>query len=117
MAAISVSFVLVFSIQWLRVKHYELFLVLHIILALMTLVCLFYHTKISDGEYDGFLWPCVAFWAVDRVCRIARVLYSVVGNGMQNATVEFSKEDEIVRIDVTEIFRPKKLSGGVHVFL
>lgn len=111
------SFVLVFSIQWLRVKHYELFLVLHIILALMTLVCLFYHTKISDGEYDGFLWPCVAFWAVDRVCRIARVLYSVVGNGMQNATVEFSKEDQIVRIDVTEIFRPKKLSGGVHVFL
>lgn len=113
------SLLLVFSILWLRVKCYDLFLIMHIALALVILVCLFYHTKIFLGEFDGFLWPCVAFWAFDRVCRIARVLAFLIKTKMTKISVGYSKEDEIIRIDVTNIFFELKwtASGGTHFFL
>lgn len=92
---------------------------MHIALALAILVCLFYHTEIFLGEYDGFLWPCVAFWAFDRLCRIARVLLSLIKIKTTKALVDYSKEDEIIRIDVTNIFckLPQAALGGTHFFL
>lgn len=116
-AVIAMSLVLVFSMLWIRVKYYDVFLLLHIGLALMVLVNLFYHTKIFLGEFDWFLWPCVIFWTFDRVCRIARIAYSFVRSKRSQALAQFSDEDNIIRIDVTDIFSSRNVAGGVHFFL
>ena len=99
-------------------RYYDIFLILHILLALGVLVTLFYHTKIFEGEFDGFLWPCVAFWVFDRTCRIGRVLYFTFRRGkLAKATVEYSEEDEIMRIDVTDVLKGLHCQGGLHFFL
>lgn len=95
-ATIMMCFILAFSIRWIRVKSYDLFLITDILLALVTLVTLFYHTSERfSGEYDYFLWACVAFWSFDRVCRIGRVLFFLAGGKMKSAMVNFSDEDEV----------------------
>ncbi|KAL8735049.1 MAG: hypothetical protein Q9181_002971 [Wetmoreana brouardii] len=38
-------------------------------------------------------------------------------SGMTEATVDFSEEDQMIRIDVSDIFCPRRTSGGVHFFL
>ena len=111
-------FILGFSIRLIRVKSYDFFLITHILLALGTLVTLFYHTSERfSGEYDYFLWPCVAFWAFDRLCRIGRVCYFSVSGELKKSMVTFSDEDEVIRVDVTGIFRNRRISGGSHFFL
>ena len=50
------------SIRPIREKCYEIFLIVHIGFALACIVLLFYHVKIFDGEYDAWLWACVACW-------------------------------------------------------
>ena len=109
--------ILPFSIWWLRVKHYDLFLITHIMLALITLVCLFYHTKIFEGQFDGFLWPCVVFWVFDRVCRIGRVVYFAFRGQSAQTTVTCSAEEDIMRIDVTDILHKQKIAEKTHFFL
>jgi hypothetical protein len=37
-ATVTMSFLLLFSISWLRIKFYEIFLILHIVLSVVTLV-------------------------------------------------------------------------------
>jgi hypothetical protein len=51
-----------FSVRKVREKAYEVFLLMHIALALPTLVLLFCHVAIFEGSYDGWLWACVAVW-------------------------------------------------------
>ena len=36
---------------------------------------------------------------------------------MTRAMVTFSNEDEVIRVDVTSIFRNRSISGGSHFFL
>ena len=110
-------FIIGFSARWVRVRSYDFFLITHILLALVTLVTLFYHTDRFNGEYDYFLWPCVAFWSFDRACRIGRVLYFHIGSEMRKSMVSFSDEDEVIRVDVTSIFRNRSVSGGSHFFM
>jgi hypothetical protein len=106
------------SIPWLRARAYEFFLIAHIVLALVTLVNLFYHTKIFNGEFDGFLWPCVAFWVFDRLCRIVRTTYMLCKGGLsKHAVVEYEADAQLIRIDVTDIMRAVKPATGSSFFL
>ncbi|TVY91322.1 putative ferric reductase transmembrane component [Lachnellula willkommii] len=72
---ITMSLILVFSSSFLRQKSYELFLVIHIVLALVTLIGLFFHTKIFTGEFEPYLYPIVAIWCFDRLLRLLRQLH------------------------------------------
>ena len=54
--------ILPLSIEPIRRKVYEFFLATHFVLALFTIVLLFYHVKVMDGEYDIYLWVCVGVW-------------------------------------------------------
>ena len=110
-------FIIGSSARWVRVKSYDFFLIIHILLALVTLVTLFYHTDRFNGEYDYFLWPCVAFWSFDRACRIGRVIYFHVGSETRKSMVTFSDEDEVIRVDVTDTFRNRSVPGGSHFFM
>ncbi|KAF2760469.1 hypothetical protein EJ05DRAFT_285911 [Pseudovirgaria hyperparasitica] len=116
-ATTAMSLVLVFSIMFLRIRWYDFFLVLHIVLSIVTLVNLFYHTKIFNGEYNGFLWPCVAFWAFDRAVRIARVCFHWAFAATLKAPLEYDTEGNILRIDVTNVFSRIAPQGGAYYFL
>ena len=61
-ATVTMCAVLPFSIQPLRRTLYEAFLAIHVVLAIVMVVLLFYHVSIMDGEYDIFLWFCVGVW-------------------------------------------------------
>lgn len=111
------SLILGFSVMYLRVKFYDFFLIVHIALSVITLVNLFKHTKIFGTEYDGFLWPCVAFWTFDRLCRIGRVAYYAATASSMKAPVEFDQESHILRVDVTSVFERTKPAGGEYFFL
>ncbi|EXJ78504.1 hypothetical protein A1O1_08905 [Capronia coronata CBS 617.96] len=85
MATVTMSLLLLFSSIHLRRHSYEIFLLLHTVLSVVTIVGLFHHTAIFQGEYDPYLWPVVAIWLFDRVARIVRLAYC-------NLHVRFSKE-------------------------
>ncbi|WWD21807.1 hypothetical protein CI109_106295 [Kwoniella shandongensis] len=61
-ATICMSLLLPLSIRAIRQRFYEFFLISHILLALGSLVGCFYHVKIWDGDYDGWMWACTAIW-------------------------------------------------------
>ncbi|KAK4149021.1 fcd1ed96-f99e-4d28-9e70-49d2afc1fed5 [Chaetomidium leptoderma] len=61
-----------------RIRFYELFLVLHIVLVVLSLVGCWYHLVPHFGfdyGYQVWLYLCFAFWAADRLARLARVAY------------------------------------------
>jgi len=106
------------SVVWLRVRWYEVFLIVHIVLALVTLVTLFYHTWIFPYKiYDPFLWPCVAFWVFDRFVRLMRAGITFLGSPQGKATVEYDEAADIVRVDVTKIVDKWRPGGGAHFFV
>ena len=53
----------------------------------------------------------------DRVCRIGRVLYFAIRGKRARVVVDCPTEEEIMRIDATDILRRNKIAGGVHFFL
>ncbi|KAH8083038.1 ferric reductase like transmembrane component-domain-containing protein [Filobasidium floriforme] len=73
-ATICMSLMIPLSLRKFRGIAYEAFLVIHISLAVMTLVAMFYHVKIMEGEYNAYLWICVGLWSAERVIRIVRIL-------------------------------------------
>ncbi|KIW68679.1 hypothetical protein PV04_04606 [Phialophora macrospora] len=123
MATIAMSLLVLFSFMWFRVRSYELFLLIHIALSIVTLVGLFYHTKIFEGEYDGYLWPPVAIWCFDRAARLVRWAYcnvhvtrssSVVGT---KAIASYDKAANFIRLEVVPGSRMLKPGPGQHYFL
>ncbi|WWC68648.1 uncharacterized protein I206_102579 [Kwoniella pini CBS 10737] len=72
-ATIVMSLLIPFSIRPFREKFYEAFLIIHICLALVTLVACWYHVQIWDGQYDPWIWASVGVWAMDRFIRVIRV--------------------------------------------
>lgn len=116
-AVICMSLMIGFSFRFFRVRWYDLFLLVHILLSLVVLVTLFFHVKIFTGEYDGFLWACVAFWVFDRVLRVARVVYSALRARSNYARGEYSPEEDLVRLDVTDMLADRKPSSLSFFFL
>ncbi|KAF8076261.1 FAD-binding domain-containing protein [Lyophyllum atratum] len=82
------------------VRHYafEFFLVCHIVLIAIFLICGYFHAREQDCGF--YIWPALMLWALDRVLRLARVLYNnrvwTRANPEHSlATVELLAEDTI----------------------
>ncbi|CAH2351127.1 ferric reductase transmembrane component 4 [[Candida] railenensis] len=63
----------ILSILYLRRNWYEIFLLVHIILAVFFVVGTWYH--VIDLGYLEFLYASVAVWAFDRLVRVARLIH------------------------------------------
>lgn len=95
-----VSMVIVSSL-WFRRKSYEVFLIMHIILAVFVIAGSWYHVELLFSRrwgYEFWLYATCAVWFFDRGARVARILK----NGMRRAEITQVTED-IVRIDVKGI--------------
>ncbi|KEF58795.1 uncharacterized protein A1O9_03638 [Exophiala aquamarina CBS 119918] len=123
MATVTMSFLLVLSSAWLRERFYEIFLLIHIVLSVVTIVGLFYHTRIFEGEYDPYLWPLVAIWVFDRVARLVRLAYcnlhlrlsdNVVGTKTE---ASYDQDANLIRLEVTPGSRMLKARAGQHYYL
>ncbi len=97
------------SLLMFRRRNYELFLLVHIILAAIFLAGGWLH--VADDDMQPFYYAAVAAWCFDRALRLARL----AAFGVQTATVEL-KSNETLRVTVP---RPKywKPFPGCHAFI
>ncbi|USP76285.1 ferric reductase-like transmembrane component [Curvularia clavata] len=88
---------LILSLLYFRRIAYEVFLIVHIILAVFVIVGCWYHVILRWGYnfYDNWLYAAIAVWFFDRAVRVLRVLK----NGMRYADVT-EVGDGYVRVDI-----------------
>ncbi|KAL1890514.1 hypothetical protein Sste5346_008182 [Sporothrix stenoceras] len=131
-ATVVMSFLIIFSFSYFRAKLYENFLIVHIVLSVLLLVFLYYHTAIFDLEdynYPFILTACV-IWGFDRFVRLVRQLYinlhvrrNTVGNGKggriqtTKATVTYHEAANILTVDVVPGNAKIFPGPGQHYFL
>ncbi|KFY92796.1 hypothetical protein V498_04766 [Pseudogymnoascus sp. VKM F-4517 (FW-2822)] len=74
------------------------------------------HTKIFDKAYDGYLWPLVMIWVLDRLLRIIRQVYCNIHVNRSldilqtMSTATYSREADLIRLEVvpgSESLKPK----------
>ncbi|KAJ7185905.1 ferric reductase NAD binding domain-containing protein [Mycena filopes] len=73
MAVSSLTLLCVFSVRPLRSRGYELFLVAHLLIALIALGGAFYHA--DNNGFGYFLWPSLLVWGLDRLLRFIRIFF------------------------------------------
>ncbi|TFB00153.1 Ferric reductase transmembrane component 3 [Trichoderma ghanense] len=120
-ATISMSVIVFFSFSWFRRKIYESFLLIHIVLSVVVIVALFYHTSIFDGQYDPYLWPLVAIWSFDRFLRIVRVVYCNLRVRLRKtrlqrstAAIAYDQDANIITVQINTHVKP---GPGQHYYL
>jgi predicted ferric reductase len=91
---------LVLSVLYFRRIAYEVFLIIHIVLAVLVIVGCWYHVILMWGYnfYDNWLYAAIAVWFFDRGIRVLRVLK----NGMRYANVT-EIGNNYVRVDVPNV--------------
>lgn len=95
------------STLYIRKNHYELFLIMHVVLAVLILLGCWYHITgwyVSMGlsypdtsGYEVWLYIAFAVWGFDRVVRVGRVLSSGV---RRSVVTELGTNGEYVRVDI-----------------
>ncbi|KAI0386183.1 ferric reductase NAD binding domain-containing protein [Hypomontagnella monticulosa] len=98
-----------------RHAYYELFKILHIVLAAVAIVGLWYHLQMAETATLKFLFGVVALWAGDRFIRIVRVVYHNFGRGGTKTLVE-ALPGNAVRVTVN-MARPWTFRPGQHAYL
>ncbi|KAI0531860.1 ferric reductase like transmembrane component-domain-containing protein [Xylaria digitata] len=115
---IALSLATAFAILPLRITLYELFLAIHIVLIILSLIACWYHLVPHFGfkyGYQVWLYICFAFWSADRLARLARIAYYNCP-GDAKAIVEAIPGCNILQVTVF----PRVIRGigpGQHTFL
>jgi predicted ferric reductase len=88
---------LVLSVLYFRRIAYEVFLIIHIVLAVFVIAGCWYHVVLKWGYnfYDNWLYAAISVWFFDRAVRVLRVLK----NGMRYSHVT-EIGNNYVRVDV-----------------
>lgn len=100
---------------YIRANHYELFLLSHIVLSVLTVVGCWYHAYDLYGLLGGdvyWVYAVSAVWAFDRTVRIARI--GIVGP-KRSIVTELGGASDYVRVDVPDI-RWNRIPGR-HAYL
>lgn len=105
---------LVASGLYVRCWSYEIFLIMHILLAILIIISSWYHVNIRfqrQWGYEMWLYAACAVWVFDRLARVLRILKT----GMRRAKVT-DIGDGIVRIDVEGVRWVPAPGQHVYVF-
>ncbi|KAJ6148790.1 hypothetical protein N7497_010772 [Penicillium chrysogenum] len=117
---------LITSLDRIRIATYELFLIAHIVLSILTLVGCFYHTVIFEGnEYWKYLWPTLALWVIDRFLRLGRLCYCNIHVNFSSrrlvklsvSRMVYDETADVVRLEVTPGTPSLQPSPGQYYFL
>ncbi|KAM7193599.1 Ferric reductase like transmembrane component domain containing protein [Rhypophila sp. PSN 637] len=98
-----------------RHAFYEIFKLLHIVLAIVSIVGLWYHLALKDLPQLKWLQIAVIGWAVERAIRIILVGYRNFGAGGTKTLVE-ALPGGSCRVTVT-MARPWNFKPGQHAYL
>ncbi|CAK7234522.1 hypothetical protein SBRCBS47491_008977 [Sporothrix bragantina] len=99
----------------LRHAFYETFKIVHIIVAAVAVMGVWYHLKLKNLPQIVYLYGVVALWAFDRLARVLRVMYHNVGRGGTRTLVE-ALPGNACRVTVT-MARPWYFKPGQHAYL
>ncbi|OQE76354.1 hypothetical protein PENNAL_c0067G01778 [Penicillium nalgiovense] len=117
---------LITSLDRIRIATYELFLIAHVVLSILTLVGCFYHTVIFEGnEYWKYLWPTLGLWVIDRFLRIVRLCYCNIHVSLSNrrlaevsvSRMVYNETADVVRLEITPGTPSLQPSPGQYYFL
>ncbi|KAF6822849.1 ferric-chelate reductase [Colletotrichum plurivorum] len=105
------------SVFWMRRKQYELFLILHILLSILTLVTMLGHVSIFEHQFDMLFWiPCF-IWVGDRVLRMSRTLSFNLKFWNTFAYATYDATSNIIRLSIpysSSFYEPKP---GTYYYL
>ncbi|KAH7092188.1 ferric reductase like transmembrane component-domain-containing protein [Paraphoma chrysanthemicola] len=100
-ATLACCIMVVVSTLYFRRMSYEIFLIVHIIMAVFVIAGSWYHVELlfeRKWGYEIWLYAACGVWFLDRVIRVGRI----TKNGIRKAEVT-AVTDEIVRIDVKDV--------------
>ncbi|KAK0621388.1 ferric reductase like transmembrane component-domain-containing protein [Bombardia bombarda] len=98
-----------------RHAFYETFKILHIGLAIASIVGLYYHLDLKHLPQIQYLYPVIVLWALDRSARFLRLGYRNLGAGGTKTLVE-ALPGGACRVTVT-MARPWRFEPGQHAYL
>jgi predicted ferric reductase len=108
------------SILPIRARSYELFLALHIALAILSLLGCWYHIALrfqTKWGYEVWLYLAFAFWAYDRAIRLGRLIYYSFLGGTAHGQVEpIPGVTNVVSLKLYPS-RPWQAGPGQHTFV
>ncbi|KAH8678820.1 ferric reductase like transmembrane component-domain-containing protein [Tricladium varicosporioides] len=102
-ATIALSLATAVALLPLRTKFYEIFLITHIVLVILALIGCWYHLVPHFGYVYGYqvwLYISFAFWAFDRLARVARVAY-YNRLGSSTAVVEAIPDCDVMQVTIS----------------
>ncbi|KAK2032014.1 ferric reductase like transmembrane component [Colletotrichum zoysiae] len=116
-ATIAMSLATAFAVLPFRIRFYETFLALHIVLVVFALVGCWYHLVPHFGlvyGYQTWLYICFGYWAFERFARLVRLAFYNLGGS--KAEVTAIPGSSVMQVKVY----PRSVTGfgpGQHSFL
>ncbi|KAI1494771.1 ferric reductase like transmembrane component [Biscogniauxia mediterranea] len=98
-----------------RHAYYETFKIMHIVLAALAIVGLWYHLDLKKLTALKWLVPVVPIWIGDRVARFVRLMYHSIGKGGTKTLVE-ALPGNAIRVTV-DMARPWTFRPGQYAYL
>lgn len=111
------AFVVIGIQAWSPLRHafYEVFKIVHIVLAALSIAGLWYHIKLGELVQGPYLYAVIALWVADRVARALRVVYNNFGRARTRTVIEALPGDT-VRLTMT-LARSWRARPGQHAYL
>ncbi|KAI2818165.1 hypothetical protein CBS115989_5477 [Aspergillus niger] len=122
-ATILMSLLIPFSSATLRKRYYEVFLIIHILSAIVIVCALFIHISKFGTEYTPHLWPVVAIWSFDRLARLLRLVVTNIHvrsrrvSRTARSTVGYSDKSDVLRIEIQPAAVPRTPRAGDVYYL
>jgi predicted ferric reductase len=112
----TLAFVAIGIQAWSPLRHafYEIFKILHIALAVLSLVGLGCHIKLGGLDQMRYVYVTIGLWVADRVARVLRVAWLNWGRGTR--TVIEALPGNAIRVTMT-LARPWTPRPGQHAYL
>lgn len=102
--------------SFIRHAFYETFKRIHIGLAIISVIGIWYHLKLANLPQIKLLAAGVAIWGLERAIRLLRIMYRNVGRGGTNNALLEALPGNAVQVTV-HLARPWTFSPGQHVYL
>ena len=109
----------VLSVLPVRLRAYELFLITHIMLAILALVGCWYHVDIrftKNWGYEVWLYITFAIWGFERLTRLFSIGYRNMTGSTTQATAELTTDGRFIKLTIVPA-KSWKFVPGQHCFL
>lgn len=103
------------SVSFIRHAFYETFKYIHILLAIVSVIGIWFHLRLAGLPQTKLLVAAITIWGLERATRAFRILYRNIGRGGTKALLE-ALPGNAVRVTV-QLARPWTFTPGQHAYL